>query len=264
MTAPTLTRRPGRSPTRERPQPGGARGAVGVTVDFSGLTALDDVTFSVSAGEIVGLIGPNGAGKTTLLNVLTGFQEPTRGRVLLDEENDITKWSAHRVARSGVARTFQGVRPFGALTVRENVEVGALGAGARRREARGRAEELLGEYGLGDLADLPASALPAGLQRRLGIARALASRPRVLLLDEPAAGLNEVEGDELVGLVSDVRARVGCAIVVVEHAMRVIMQLCERLHVLDGGSTLATGTPAEIRANQAVREAYLGAGVGDA
>jgi branched-chain amino acid transport system ATP-binding protein len=211
----------------------------------------------------LGLIGPNGAGKTTLLNVLTGFQSPSRGTVELDER-DITGWSPQRVARAGVSRTFQGVRPFAALTVRENVEVGALGAGARRRDASARVGRLLGDYGLEEFADLQASALPAGLQRRLGIARALASDPGILLLDEPAAGLNEVEGDELVRLVSEVRSRRGCAIVVVEHAMRVIMRLCDRLHVLDGGRTLASGTPAEIRADAAVREAYLGAGAADA
>jgi branched-chain amino acid transport system ATP-binding protein len=259
---PAVTTRAGRSPSGGRPERRAALSAVGVTVDFSGLRALSDVSFSVDEGEIVGLIGPNGAGKTTLLNVLTGFQAPTDGQVLLDGR-DISGWSAQRVARARLSRTFQGVRPFAALTVRENVEVGALGVGARAREARRRADELLDEYGLRASGDVPASALPAGLQRRLGIARALASHPRILLLDEPAAGLNEVEGDELVRLVSDVRDRLGCAIVVVEHAMRVIMQLCERLHVLDGGSTLATGTPTEIRADPAVREAYLGRGAGD-
>jgi branched-chain amino acid transport system ATP-binding protein len=230
-----------------------------VSVEFSGLKALTDVTFAVEQGEIVGLIGPNGAGKTTLLNVLTGFQRPTGGRVLLDGRQ-VSGWSSQRFARAGLARTFQGVRPFGRLTVRENVEVGALGVGARLRDARRRTDELLREYGLEEFDGLAASALPAGIQRRLGIARALASQPRVLLLDEPAAGLNELEGDELVALVSDVRRRLGCAVVVVEHAMRVIMRLCDRLHVLDGGRTLASGTPAEIRANRVVRQAYLGVG----
>lgn len=231
--------------------------AESVTVSFSGLVALSDVTFGVSQGEIVGLIGPNGAGKTTLLNVLTGFQPPTGGRVLLNGR-DVSGWSPQGLARAGLARTFQGVRPFGRLTVSDNVALGALGVGASRREARSRSERLLRQYGLEGYAGMTASALPAGLQRRLGIARALASQPRILLLDEPAAGLNEIEGDELVGLISRLRVDLDCAVVVVEHSMRVIMTLCDRLHVLDGGQTLAGGSPGEIRADPDVRRAYLG------
>lgn len=232
--------------------------AESVTVSFSGLVALSGVTFGVSQGEIVGLIGPNGAGKTTLLNVLTGFQPPTGGRVLLNDR-EVSGWSPQRLARAGIARTFQGVRPFGRLTVNDNVALGALGVGVSRREARARSERLLRQYGLESYAGMSASALPAGLQRRLGIARALASQPQILLLDEPAAGLNEVEGDELVSLISRLRAELGCAVIVVEHAMRVIMSLCDRLHVLDSGQTLAAGSPAEIRSDPDVRRAYLGA-----
>lgn len=257
MTA-LLNRRRQHLRHREAPERAELR-AESVSVSFSGLMALSDVTFGASQGEIVGLIGPNGAGKTTLLNVLTGFQSPTQGRVLLDGR-DVSAWTPQQLARAGLSRTFQGVRPFGRLTVRDNIAIGALGVGVAPAEARRRAETLLLQYGLEDFALMPASALPAGLQRRLGIARALAAQPRVLLLDEPAAGLNEVEGDELVSLVSKVRADSGCAVVVVEHAMRVIMKLCDRLHVLDGGQTLATGTPAEIRADTRVREAYLGVG----
>jgi len=231
--------------------------AESVTVSFSGLVALSDVTFGADQGEIVGLIGPNGAGKTTLLNVLTGFQPPTSGRVVLDDR-EVSGWSPQRLVRAGVARTFQGVRPFGRLSVRDNVALGALGVGESRRTAFRRSDELLQQYGLGRYSAMQAAALPAGLQRRLGIARALASAPRILLLDEPAAGLNEVEGDELVGLISQLRAEVGCAVIVVEHAMRVIMNLCDRLHVLDGGRTLAAGSPVEVRANSDVRRAYLG------
>lgn len=232
--------------------------AESVTVAFSGLVALSEVKFGVSQGEIVGLIGPNGAGKTTLLNVLTGFQPPTGGRVLLNDR-EVSRWRPQRLARAGIARTFQGVRPFSRLSVKDNVTLGALGVGASRREARSRSDRLLRQYGLDQYASMSAGALPAGLQRRLGIARALASEPRILLLDEPAAGLNEVEGDELVGLIRRLRVEVGCAVVVVEHTMRVIMNLCDRLHVLDSGVTLATGSPAEVRANASVLRAYLGA-----
>lgn len=234
-----------------------------ISVSFSGFAALSDVSFSAAEGEILGLIGPNGAGKTTLLNTLTGFQRPTSGRALLNG-TDVSRWGPPRLARAGLSRTFQGVRPFGRLSVRTNIEIGALGVGTPRREARRRADELLREYRLEDFSAMPAIALPAGLQRRLGIARALASNPKVLLLDEPAAGLNEGEGDELVRLINSVREQRHCAIVVVEHSMRVIMSLCDRLHVLDGGETLATGTPAEIRANSKVREAYLGVGADNA
>ena len=228
-----------------------------VTVAFSGVLALRDVTFSVTRGEIVGLIGPNGSGKTTLLNVVSRFLQPTGGRVCLDEEN-VLRLSPHRLVRRGVSRTFQGVRPFHHLTVRENVEAGAVGVGASRRVARAKAEALLEELSLGDVADAWAATLPAGMQRRLGIARALAASPDFLLLDEPAAGLYESETDQITRLIGAIRAERRCAIVVVEHDMRVIMRLCDRVHVLESGTTIANGTPDEVRRDQRVRDAYLG------
>lgn len=235
--------------------------AESVSLSFGGLRALSAISVTVKPREIVGLIGPNGAGKTTLLNVLTGFLEPNSGRVMIGEQ-DASGWTPQQMARAGVVRTFQGVRPFANLTVRENVEVGALGVGASAKEARLRAENLLKENGLAGSASLPGTSLPAGFQRRLGMARALAAEPRVLLLDEPAAGLSEPEADELMAIVRRARDALSCGVVVVEHTMRVVMALCERLHVLDHGETLATGDPEQVRSNPRVIEAYLGTASG--
>jgi branched-chain amino acid transport system ATP-binding protein len=210
-------------------------------------------------GEILGLIGPNGAGKTTLVNALTGFQRLTAGRIALGEV-DVTGWSANRLARKGICRTFQSVRLFPDLTVYENVEMGAIGAGASRRESMGRTEGLLERMQLESVADRPASAIPHGQERRVGIARALATAPRFLLLDEPGAGLNELESAELVSALRHIRDDYGCALVVIEHDMGLIMQLCERIHVVDHGKTLAIGAPAEVARDPAVLEAYLGSG----
>ncbi|MEZ5076949.1 MAG: ABC transporter ATP-binding protein [Solirubrobacterales bacterium] len=231
--------------------------AESVTVRFGGLVALEDVTFSVREGEIVGLIGPNGAGKTTLLNVLTGFI-PTSGGAVKLSGVDVSSWSPERLVRHHVARTFQGARLFGRLTVRENIEVGAVGQGTSMRVARERSAELIGTYRLGDYAERLASELPAGVRRRLGIARALASEPKLILMDEPAAGLNEAERSELVHLVSQVRESSGSGIGIVEHSMPVIMELCDRIQVLDEGRTIAKGTPTEVRQDAQVRAAYLG------
>ena len=231
--------------------------AEAVTVKFGGLTALEAVDFSVKEGEIVGLIGPNGAGKTTMLNVLTGFIPPTEGVVKLGGE-DVSSWSIEKRVRHQVARTFQGARVFGRLTVRENIEVGAVGLGASMKLARQRSDELIETYHLDAYSERLAATLPAGVRRRLGIARALCSDPRVILMDEPAAGLNEAERKELVRLVSEVRATAGIGIGIVEHSMPVIMELCDRIQVLDGGRTLAKGAPADVRRNQDVRAAYLG------
>jgi branched-chain amino acid transport system ATP-binding protein len=230
-----------------------------VTVAFSGVKALDAVTFRCNPGEVVGLIGPNGSGKTTMLNALSGFLEPASGVVRF--RGELTHgWPPQRHARRGLARTFQGVRPFAQLTVRENIEVGAVGVGASRREARQRADELLEELNLSDLATTWAGILPAGSQRRLGIARALAANPSFLLLDEPAAGLYEAETDAVIDFIGRIRDTLGIGITLVEHDMRVVMRLCERVHVLDNGKTLAEGTPGEIRTNERVLEAYLGTG----
>jgi len=228
-----------------------------VTVVFSGVKALQNVDFAVGAGEIVGLIGPNGSGKTTLLNTLSGFLQPAAGTVRLRGE-DIRGWPPERLVRRGVGRTFQGVRPFGHLTVRENIEVGALGVGASRREARERTGELLEELGLAAVASSWAQTLPAGSQRRLGIARALAAQPAVVLLDEPAAGLYEAETDAVIEFIAAIRERRGTGVALVEHDMRVVMRLCDRVQVLDHGVTIAAGSPAEVRADKRVLEAYLG------
>lgn len=231
--------------------------ASGVTVDFDGVRALDDVSFTVGSHEVVGLIGPNGAGKTTFMNVLSGFQRPSAGRVRIGE-TDVTSWSPERIARRGVGRTFQAVRPFAGLTVAENIELGALGVGASWRTARTRTAEILDALALGHRRDTEAGALPHGEERRLGIARALAGLPKALLLDEPAAGTNESESDELVEALRAVKARFECSLVIIEHDMRLIMGICERIQVLDFGRTIAVGTPEEIRRDAAVLEAYLG------
>jgi len=237
--------------------PGGALRALGVSRSFAGVRALDGVTLEVHRHEVVGLIGPNGAGKSTLVNLLSGFDRPDEGRVELEGE-DVTRWSAHRRARAGLARTFQHSRAFTGLAVRENVEVAALGVGAGPREARRRADALLELLGVGGLADAPASALAHGDERRLGVARALATEPRFVLLDEPAAGLPESEVPEFAAVVRSVRDEHDAGVLLIDHNMALVMEVCDRVHVLDQGRTLAVGTPAEIRANLDVTAAYLG------
>jgi branched-chain amino acid transport system ATP-binding protein len=221
------------------------------------LRALNRVSLTLPQGEIVGLIGPNGSGKTTLINIVTGLLKPTEGRVTVDEV-DITGWPPHKIAGLGVARTFQTIKLFTGLTVLENVEVAAVSAGLPRRQAKQRAAVMLGELGIERLADLPAGALPYGEERRVEIARALARQPHFLLLDEPAAGLNELESDILLQTLAAIPARYGCGILIVDHDMRLIMRLCQRLHVLSYGITIGEGTPEQIRQNPAVVEAYLG------
>ena len=215
------------------------------------------MTLDLHRGEVVGLIGPNGAGKSTLVNVLSGFDRPTYGTVEL-EGRDVTGWSAHRRGRHGLARTFQHSHAFGALSVRENVEVGALGAGAGARGAALRSHELLGLLGLDAYADMPAAALAHGDERRLGVARALAGEPRFVLMDEPAAGLPEAEVPEFAAVVRSVRDDHGAGVLLIDHNMALIMDVCDRIYVLDQGMSLAEGTPTEIRANLDVAAAYLG------
>jgi branched-chain amino acid transport system ATP-binding protein len=228
-----------------------------ITVQFEGLKALDQVDLELSRGEILGLIGPNGAGKTTLVNVISGFQRPTAGLVR-KADVEISAMPPHRVAREGVARSFQGSRPFAGLTVDENVRVAALGAGRSPQEAKELAESLLSRIGLTGRADDQAGSLPYGDQRKVGVARALATGPDFMLLDEPAAGLNESEADELARAVKGIRDDFGCGLLVIEHDMRFVMGLCDRLHVLDHGKTIGMGTPEEVRSNPKVIEAYLG------
>jgi branched-chain amino acid transport system ATP-binding protein len=233
----------------EARRPGGFRAAA-VSRSFEGVHALEGVTLDLHRHEVVGLIGPNGAGKTTLVNVMTGFDRPTGGKIELDGQ-DVTKWSAH-------ARTFQHSRSFRDLSVRENVEVAALGVGVSTREARRRADQLLGLLGLGAAADQPAGTLAHGNERRLGVARALATEPSYVLLDEPAAGLPEAEVPEFAGVIRSVRDDHGAGVLLIDHNMALIMDVCDRIHVLDQGRTLAEGTPGEIRGNLDVASAYLG------
>jgi branched-chain amino acid transport system ATP-binding protein len=215
------------------------------------------VTLELHRNEVVGLIGPNGAGKTTLVNVLTGFDFPTSGTVEL-EGHDVTAWSPHRRGRVGLARTFQHSRSFGGLSVRENVEAAALGSGAWPREAHRRADSLLELLGLRDRENQPAGSLAHGEERKLGVARALAIRPRFLLLDEPAAGLPEAEVPEFTKVVRSVRDEHEAGVLLIDHNMALVMDVCDRIQVLDQGRTLAEGTPAEIRGNLDVAAAYLG------
>lgn len=231
----------------------------GIRVAFDGVDALTDVDLSLRIGETVGLIGPNGAGKSTLVNVATGFLVPDSGKVQLDSD-DVTTHGPEWRSRAGVVRSFQAVRPFGELTVFQNVEVSALGRGAGREEARDTTATLLHDFGLADLANAPAKTLPAGDQRRLGVLRALASKPSFVLLDEPAAGLDEDETRELVEFLRGIRHTYAIGLLIIEHDMAVIMPLCQRIHVLNFGRTLASGTPAEIRTNEEVLRAYLGSG----
>ena len=229
-----------------------------VRVHFEGVKALDGVDLDLARDEIVGLIGPNGAGKTTLVNVLSGFQRPSEGTVRLSGI-DTTDWNPARLASAGLTRTFQNARLFHNLTVFENVEAGAVGVGCRRGEARRRAAEMLERFHLHSRASVLAGSLAHGDERRLGIARAFATQPRFLLLDEPAAGLNEQESDELVRVLTAIREDFPVGVLVIEHDMRVIMRFCERIQVLDYGRTIAIGRPDEIRENPAVLDAYLGA-----
>ncbi len=221
------------------------------------MRALQDVTLELHRREVVGLIGPNGAGKSTLVNVLTGFDFPGEGTVELGGR-EITGWSSHRRARAGLTRTFQHSRSFRGLSVRENVEVSALGVGAGAREARRRADSLLELLGLSEQADARADTLAHGDERRLGVARVLATNPAFVLMDEPAAGLPEAEVPQFAEVIRSVRDNHRGGVLLIDHNMALVMAVCDRIHVLDQGRTLAAGTPDEIRANLDVAAAYLG------
>lgn len=228
-----------------------------ISVHFGGLAALDNVTIEIRRKTIVGLIGPNGAGKTTLVNVLTGFQKANSGRIFMCGK-DLTDWAPHRIAQARVARTFQSARLFPELTVSENVEASAVGARSTRRAARARAQSILDWMGLSAYGGIRANALPYGDERRVAIARALALTPHFLLLDEPAAGLNETECDELIDMISRIPDQFGCGVLLIEHNMQVIMGVCRTLHVLDGGRTIAEGPLNQVRDDPQVIRAYLG------
>jgi branched-chain amino acid transport system ATP-binding protein len=232
----------------------------GVTVQFGGVTAVDDASLSVEGGAVTGLIGPNGAGKTTLFNVITGLQQPTKGRVRF-RNHDVTKASVNSRAKAGMGRTFQRLEAFGSLTVRENVLVAReIHAGARswlRRRPDRVVDELIERVGLTSYVDHRADSVPTGVARLLEMARALAIEPSLLLLDEPSSGLDEAETDAFGQLLTALAAD-GVAVLMVEHDMDLVMSVCDVIHVLEFGQIIANGTPAEIRADRAVQAAYLG------
>lgn len=228
-----------------------------VSVRFGGVVANEDISLAIVPGEVLGLIGPNGAGKTTLVNVLSGFQRPHAGSIRM-AGRDMTGLAPAAFARAGIVRSFQAVRLFRGLTVSENVEVGLVGRGLSRSEARRRSLSILSDFELDHRAGQLASALSYGEERSVGLARALALEPRFLLLDEPAAGLAAAEAENLKRAILSIRDRHGCGILVIEHNMALVMSLCDRIHVLGGGRTIAAGRPHEIRADPAVRTAYLG------
>ena len=244
----------------------------GLTRDFGGLRALNELDLTVNEGEIVALIGPNGAGKTTVFNLLTKVYAPTRGTILLNG-NDTSGKTVHQVNRMGIARTFQNIRLFNTMTVEENVKVGLHNTKAystvsgilrtpsywkREREAHERALELLSIFDMQDLANHEAGSLPYGAQRRLEIVRALATNPSLLLLDEPAAGMNPSETAELMENIVKIRDTFNIAIMLIEHDMSLVMNICEGICVLNFGKVIAKGTAEEIQNNETVIEAYLG------
>src|SRR5512139_4177248 len=227
-----------------------------LTKDFGGLRAVDNVTFRVEQGEIFGLIGPNGSGKTTIFNCINNYYPITSGNVIF-KGKDITGWKTHKVCHLGIGRTFQVVKPLSRMTVLDNVTASAFCRVNTIKEAKEEAHRVLGFCNLLSEKAKPAKSLPIGGRKRLEIARALATKPELLLLDETAAGLNPSELDEAIDLIRKIREN-GITILIVEHIMKVIMTISDRIHAINFGQTIAQGTPKEVANNRAVIEAYLG------
>jgi branched-chain amino acid transport system ATP-binding protein len=228
-----------------------------VSVRFEGLKALSGVTLGVPRGRITGLIGPNGAGKTTLINVLTGFQRVDAGTVRLEGET-VNGIAAHKLRRKGVARTFQSGRLFRDLPVIDNLEVTGVGLGQTRRDAIAEAERVMDWLGISHLASATAGALPYTDERRVAIGRAIMGNPNYLLLDEPAAGMSEHESHDLAVIIKRIAGELGSGVLLIEHNIGLVLELCERIFVLDSGEIIEVGPPEQIRNSDAVRHAYMG------
>lgn len=228
-----------------------------VSVAFAGLKALSDVDLTVTSGQIVGLIGPNGAGKTTLVNVLTGFQAPTEGAVRLDGQ-PLSNLQPHELRRQGIARTFQGGRLFRDLAVIDNLEVTGVGLGQSRASARAEAKAMLDWVGIAPLANRIAGTLPYTDERRVAIGRALMGKPAFVLLDEPAAGMSAQEAADLSALIRRIASEMGCGVLLIEHNVGLVLDLCDYVVVLDSGAVIEQGDPTAIRASEKVRHAYMG------